>query len=68
MPLNCFAGRVQPESQTVQISSSANKEITRVSLTSLTTQAATKETQAVTVTFGGNDGAYQLGMHGVYTG
>lgn len=67
-PLSIFTGKVQPEVQSVQISSTEIKETLRLKLTDLTTRTATKEVQVVEMTYDDADGVWQLSMMGARTG
>ena len=65
-----MTGKVQPEVQSVQISSTENTESLRLTLTDLSTRTATSEVQVVEMTYDTSnpDCTWQLGMMGVYTG
>lgn len=66
--LPMFPGKVQPEVQSVDISSTEDLESLRLTLTDLSTRSATQEVQTVTMTYSNTDGVWQLAMNGVYTG
>lgn len=60
---------MQPETQTIKISSTVNKEVVKITLNNMATQSVTEEVQKVTVTFTDVDtGTFRLGMYGAYTG
>lgn len=61
-------GRVQPEEQTADISSTVETEDLRVTLRSLAGQSKTQEVQQVDVVFSNTDGTFRLGMNKAYTG
>ena len=65
---NALLGRVQPEVQKVQISSTEDKETLRFTLTDMSTRTATKEVQQVDMTYSNVDGQWKLALMGVYTG
>ena len=65
---NTLLGRVQPEVQKVQISSTEDKETLRFTLTDMSTRTATKEVQQVDMTYSNVDGQWKLALMGVYTG
>ncbi|XP_067950540.1 fibrocystin-L-like [Watersipora subatra] len=60
-------GKVEPEVQTITLSSTEDTEDITMTLNGFSSRTATKEVQVVTMTSTNTEGNWQLAMNGVYT-